>query len=196
VDPFCRTIASCGDETLQARADIYNSSSVFEAWDVIAGLRMPELGGSPRHLGIVGLNYYWTNQWQIDRPHIPLPDSHPQRIPLSEIVRIVWERYGSEILITETSHVGDKRADWLKEITTEVELIRALRIPLQGVCWYPILEMPEWHSDDKWTRMGLWDLDHKQGTMHRIPYVPALNVLREVQQRLDSRENGRFSSCA
>ena len=45
VDPYCRTAVSGADRNLAAQADNFNTSTVFEAWDMLAGLRMPELGG-------------------------------------------------------------------------------------------------------------------------------------------------------
>ena len=38
-----------------------------------------------------------------------LADDDPRREPLNRLVRSVWERYGGELIITETSHVGDMR---------------------------------------------------------------------------------------
>jgi len=188
VDPFCRVVPSRPDSESLRRAENFNSSVVFESWDMIGGLIMPELGGSLRHLDIVGINYYWTNQWIQDEPGAPLPDDDPRRMPLRNIARTVWKRYGREMLITETSHVGDKRPLWLQELITETEAIRSLQIPLMGICWYPVLEMAEWHTPGLWTRMGLWDLDHQGGSMRRSACKPALRVLREAQERLQAED--------
>src|SRR5690606_19368728 len=34
----------------------------YHAWDMLAGHLMPELGGKPEHLDIVGINFYSHNQ--------------------------------------------------------------------------------------------------------------------------------------
>jgi len=86
---------------------------------------------------------------------------------------------------------------WLDELLTQIELILEDEIPLDGVCWYPIFEMPEWHDRSAWTRMGLWDLDHRSGSMNRIPYRPGLARLQQIQERLNERSNFREKySCA
>ena len=36
---------------------------MFEAWDMIAGRRDPDLGGAPDLLDVVGVNFYDNNQW-------------------------------------------------------------------------------------------------------------------------------------
>jgi hypothetical protein len=143
------------------------------------------LGGSPQHLDIVGINYYWTNQWEIHCPGVPLPDDDPRRWPLSRLINSVWQRYGQEMLITETSHVDDMRQVWLRELAEES--VRVLRedIPLRGVCLYPVLGMPEWHTPERWTQMGLWELVSNDGTLIRQPFLPMMNALYEAQQRLE-----------
>ena len=131
----------------------------------------------------------------MNSPHVALDDRDPRRLSLSEIVRTVWERYRAEILITETSRVGLKRENWIMELATQVEVIRSLGIPLGGVCWYPILEMPDWHQRNEWTAMGLWDLDHDKETMDRIPYHPGLSALHDAEMRLGRGDNNR-ARCA
>lgn len=37
--------------------------SQFVAWDMIAGRQRPDLGGDPKYLDILGVNYYDQNQW-------------------------------------------------------------------------------------------------------------------------------------
>ena len=186
VDPFYRVAPDSLDPHAIARADTFNASVVFQSWDMLAGRFMPELGGSLKHLDIVGINYYWTNQWILDEPWAPLNTQDVRRMPLRYIARTVWKRYGQEILLSETSHVGEMRAQWMKELVSEIEAIRALKIPLLGVCWYPVLEMADWHMPSLWTPMGLWDLDHAGGSMRRTAYKPVLNALRAAQERLET----------
>lgn len=185
VDPVCRMVAPHGRPDLQQQADHFNLSTVFQGWDMMSGRWLPELGGSSTHLGMIGINYYWTNQWQVDRPGMPLRDDDPRRWPLARLVRQVWERYGVDLVITETSHVDEMRPIWLREITDEVEALLDQGVPLRGICLYPILGMPEWHEPHKWTRMGLWDLAPQSPTLGRVIYAPMLEALREAQQRLE-----------
>ena len=124
VDPLCRVATPAGRPDLAEEARDFNERLVFQGWDMLSGRLMPELGGSREHLDIVGINYYWTNQWEWRIPLVdgripPLADDDPRRLPLSALVRSVWERYGGEIMITETSHVGDMRGAWLREVAAE-----------------------------------------------------------------------------
>src|SRR5262249_22286830 len=151
VDALCRVVVPRGRTDLQEEADYFNSTVVFQSWDMLSGKVLPELGGSPKHLGTVGVNYYWTNQWEYRRPGLPLHDHDPRRWPLRQLVQSVWERYRADLLITETSHVGDKRPVWLRELTIEAVALLDTGVPLRGVCLYPILGMPEWHAQEQWT---------------------------------------------
>ena len=178
VDPLCRLLLPPHRDDLREEVESFNTRSVFESWDMLSGRLLPELGGSPTHLDIVGINYYWTNQWEWGRAGEPVDERHPGRWPLRQLIRNVWERYGAEMVITETSHVGEKRPVWLRELTQEVRSILAEGIPLRGVCLYPILGMPEWHSREEWTRMGLWDLLDEDGVLKRVLCQPMLEALK------------------
>lgn len=187
-DPLCHVAVPRGHPEMQAEADRFNRHVVFESLDMLCGALLPELGGTRSHLDIVGINYYWTNQWELTRLGIPLPEEDDRRIPLRDLVRSVWERYGGDLLVTETAHVGDRRAPWLRHVAGECEALLEEGIPLRGVCLYPVLGMPEWHSRHEWTRMGLWDLDETSPDLKRVPCEPALAALREAQCRLEGRQ--------
>jgi hypothetical protein len=165
----------------------FNERLVFQAWDMLAGRLLPELGGSRAHLDIVGINYYWTNQWEwgtaptADKRFTPLDEDDRRRVPLRDLVRSVWERYGGEILISETAHIGEYRADWLLEVAREAEALLWEGIPLKGVCWYPILGMPEWHAPDVWAPMGLWDTRSGGEAHERALYEPMRDALKSVR---------------
>lgn len=192
VDPICRVVAPTDRPDLQRDADWFNDNAVFQGFDMLSGRLLPELGGSLGHLGVVGVNYYWTNQWDVSIQGYPLADGDPRLLPLRDLVRLVWERYGTEVMITETSHVGEKRAAWLGDVAREAEALLEIGIPLKGVCIYPVLGMPEWHSQDEWARMGLWDLMPKEDALIRARYEPMLEALVEAQDRLESRfERGK-----
>lgn len=186
VDPICRCVAPHDNPELQSEADIFNDVIVFQCWDMLGGRLLPELGGSRDHLGVIGMNYYWTNQWELGCPNIPLREDDCRRWPLSDLVRTAWQRYGGEVLITETSHIGEGRARWLREVTSGAEAMLSSGIPLKGICLYPILGMPAWHTKE-YLPMGLWDLELYGTELRRVPHVPTLEVLREAQ-RLEGRQ--------
>ncbi len=186
VDPLCRVVPPMDHVDPHADAEDFNQRAVFEAWDMICGRTLPELGGSRAHLDIVGVNYYWTNQWEIGREETPLPLDDPRHRHLADLLRGVWERYGGELLITETAHVGDIRPIWMRAVADECEKLLDEGVPLRGVCLYPILGMPEWHDREQWTEMGLWNLVPENGDLRREIYSPMLEQLRAAQ-RLEER---------
>jgi hypothetical protein len=134
---------------------------------------------------MVGINYYWTNQWEFGNEGSCLAEQDDRCWPLRDLIRWVWHRYGAEMVITETSHIGDLRAPWLSKAAREVEAVLDEGIPLRGLCLYPILGMPEWHAQDEWARMGLWDLNMIDGTLERIVDEPMLKALQSAQSRLE-----------
>jgi hypothetical protein len=187
-DSMCRVVPPANRWDLAKEAHEFNTIGVFQSWDMLCGRLLPELGGSPRHLDIVGINYYWTNQWEIHCPGVPLSDDDPRRHTLSQIVKYVWKRYGHEMLITETSHVDDMRPIWMSELADEAEKLLNHDIPLRGICLYPVLGMPEWHAPDRWTQMGLWELMDREGKLVREPHLPMIDSLSEAQSRLEQTD--------
>jgi beta-glucosidase/6-phospho-beta-glucosidase/beta-galactosidase len=181
VDPLCHVHAPEDQPELQRDADWFNENAVCEAWDMLCGRRNPELGGTRAHLDIVGMNYYWTNQWILGRDEQPLADDDPRRVSLRDLVKKVHARYGGDILITETAHVDDMRWRWLKHVADEVEALLNEGVPLRGVCLYPILGMPEWHDPEQWTQMGLWEVDCGCEGERKV-CEPMLHALRKAQR--------------
>ena len=59
-------------------------------------------------------------------------------------------------------------------------------VPLRGVCLYPILGMPEWHDQAKWTQMGLWECAECPDGMERRVCEPMLAALKKAQ-RIEKR---------
>lgn len=182
VDPICRIVPPVDRMDLLSDASHFNRVAVYESWDMLCGRLYPEFGGSREHLDIVGVNYYCTNQWEIGREGLPLALDDARRMPLSRLVHQVWERYGGDLLITETAHVDDMRAAWLDHVADECEQALDRGIALRGVCLYPILGMPEWHTPQQWTLMGLWDLLHQTPGMGRKIFDPMLNALKNAQR--------------
>lgn len=184
VDPLCHVLPRDDSEQARREADLFNSQAVFESWDMLAGRVAPELGGSRKHLDIIGLNYYWTNQWILGQDEQPLEEDHPNRVPLRTLIKRVYERYGGELLITETAHVDDMRPKWMAVLVEEIESLMKDGVPLQGVCLYPILGMPEWHDQARWTQMGLWELRQSETHLERQLCEPMYHELRRAQNRI------------
>jgi hypothetical protein len=191
VDPICHVVPRNDSREELEAAHEFNEHTIFQFWDLVSGREMPELGGRLDCLDVVGVNYYWTNQWELGSEGTPLADDDPRRLPLAELVRRVWDRYHTDVVITETSALGEARAPWVHELASMAERLLAQGVALRGVCLYPILGMPEWHARDEWTRMGLWDLEHRDDRLERKIFGPMLDALRVAQGRNASCEIGR-----
>lgn len=186
VDPICHVVPRSEED--REAAQNFNEQAVFESFDMISGRIAPELGGSDRHLGTIGINYYWNNQWVLGGE--TLAEDDPRRIPLRDLLRTVCERYNGNVFIGETAHDGEHRADWITNTALEVIALLEEDVPIHGICLYPIIGMPEWHAtanerSSNWTNMGLWDLRAAtDGTLERHLHIPSFDALVEAQSKL------------
>jgi beta-glucosidase/6-phospho-beta-glucosidase/beta-galactosidase len=74
----------------------------FQATDMLCGKICPELNGSPDYLDIVGVNYYYNNQWIINTGNFLLWKDElkdARWLPLSNLVGVVHNRYCKPIVI-------------------------------------------------------------------------------------------------
>jgi hypothetical protein len=188
IDPICHVVCrpDASDRELEA-AHHFNHDVVFEYMDMMCGRRNPELGGHPEALDLVGINYYWTNQWQLGADTTPLAPDDPRRLPLGALVRRAYERYGHDVVITETSELEGARGGWVDELARTACELADHGVPLRGICLYPILGMPEWHERGVWTRMGLWDLRERDGMLERVPFAPMHEALARALRLLEER---------
>lgn len=168
-------------ETREAR-DAHNNQ--FQATDILCGRLCPELGGHPALLDIVGFNYYYDNQWQLN-PHWIMgwndtaPD--PRLRPLRQLLREAYRRYERPFAITETSHPAEDRPLWLRMIGQECAAVLAEGLPLWGACLYPVVDRPDWDHLDQWHRSGLWDADLSRPGPARVLHQPSADALLAAQ---------------
>ncbi|MBS1795577.1 MAG: beta-glucosidase [Acidobacteria bacterium] len=127
----------------------------FHAFDMLTGVREPELGGGPEYLDIVGLNYYFHNQWRFPSRR-KIPRGHPEYRPLHEILEEYRRRYERPLFIAETGIEDAPRADWFRYVCEEVRRARDFGTPVEGICLYPIVNHPGW-ADNRHCHNGLWD---------------------------------------
>ncbi len=189
VEPLVHLHAPPGRPDLQDEADTFNHEVVTEVFDLLAGRREPELGGSRKHLGIVGLNYYSGNQWTMplsDQPQRSLGWGDPGWVPLSELLRQIEVRYGGPLILAETGSSGDSRADWIAFLTREVGRALELGVDLQGICLYPIVTSPDWEDPTAFFDGGLFDLEPQpDGRLGRVLAGSVAAALRQAQAALD-----------
>lgn len=158
VDPLISVAAPHGLPDLREAAEADHASQ-YEAYDMIAGMRDPELGGAAKYLDVIGSNFYHENEWFYGADYIPWNNGKPDQdwVPLHRLLEQVYVRYGRPIVISETSHYGSNRPAWMRMIIEEIQRTLAEEIPVMGVCIYPIIDRSDWENDDHWHNSGLWD---------------------------------------
>ena len=165
-----------GDEI---EAEMYRLAQ-FQAWDMLSGRMAPELGGRPEYLDIIGVNFYAQNQW-VHNSNTCLPRSDARYRPFHKIVEEVWNRYRRPVFVSETGTESYGRAEWFNYICDEVITALYSRIPIHGICLYPILNHPGW-DDDRHCCNGLFDYADASG--HREIHRPLANAILNQQPRL------------
>ena len=175
VDPLVNLVPPLDGPDRAALAAEQHASQ-FAAWDWLAGRARPELGGHPRYLDIMGVNYYHNNQWEypVTREHMVHlrwdgEPRDPRWVPCHQLLAAAYARYHRPIFVAETSHFGAGRARWITEMAAEVAQARAIGVPVAGICLYPILDRPDWNDADHWHNSGLWDLiPDAHGRLQRV----------------------------
>ncbi|HRC76250.1 MAG TPA: hypothetical protein PLO33_11265, partial [Kouleothrix sp.] len=159
--------------------------------DMLAGRAHPDLGGAPRYLDVMGLNFYHANQWEHPgddaEARLRWEDTPRDKrwVPLHQLLAEVYERYRRPLFISETSHFGIGRGPWIAEIAAEVQLARAAGTPIEGICIYPILDRPDWDNLEHWHNSGLWDLrPDANGRLERVLDRAYAAELRRAQAQL------------
>jgi beta-glucosidase/6-phospho-beta-glucosidase/beta-galactosidase len=186
IDPLVQVVAPRDrpDQTEAARHETYVDT--FLAWDILHGKEHPEFGGSPEILDIVGANHYSFGQMEYREhgPHQALPPDDDRIKPLCELIRWVWERYHRPMIIGETSGMEAGRDEWLRDVMDESLAAVNAGIDLHGVCLFPAVDMPDWHTG-KWLHNGIYDLVEAGDELKRVPYEPYITELRRWQQELN-----------
>ncbi len=163
----------------------------FQVFDILSGRECPELGGKPEYLDIIGCNFYFNNQWAIE-PYESISwkneNNDPRWLPLSQLILHVHKRYGRPIILAETSHPGSEKPEWIKFITDQCRIILESHASFWGICWYPIIDRPDWDHLEPWTRAGVWDVDSTVGMdFKRVTDEAAFAALRFAQAELSGR---------
>lgn len=149
----------------------------FQGWDLLSGRLWPHVGGDPRYLDIIGMNFYRNNEWFYEGKTIERGTLHYR--PFREIAREVHDRYGRPMFIAETGAEDDMRPEWLRYMVDETLALLNEGIRLEGLCLYPILNHPGW-DDDRHCHNGLWDYADENG--ERPICEPYADELRRQQQ--------------
>lgn len=179
IDPVINIVADPNRPQDRAAARRY-ALAQYEAWDMIAGRTCPELGGAPKYLDIVGVNFYDRNQWIHNGPTVK--PGHPLYRPFREILCDVYHRYQRPVLVAETGTENEARALWLRYIGREVRAALRAGVPLEGLCLYPIVNHPGW-DDDRHCHCGLWSYSDDTGA--REAFAPLEREMKRQQSLLE-----------
>ncbi|KFC76535.1 b-glycosidase [Massilia sp. LC238] len=186
IDPLVRVVAP-RDRPDQIEAARYETRvDSFLAWDIICGREHPEFGGSPDILDIVGTNVYSFGQMEYREsgPHAPLEPGDERIAPLCDMLDTVWQRYRRPMIIGETSGLGHGRPDWLRDVMGESLAAVRRGMDLQGVCLFPAVDMPDWHTGE-WVGNGICDVLDECGELKRLPNQAYVEELRRWQKELN-----------
>jgi len=173
IDPLIHVVPGRGQDSRRAAA---YTRAQFEAWDMLAGHRNPELGGGPDMLDVVGANYYWNNQWVHRGRGLTLDDA--RRTPLRALLASLQARYGRPLFLAETSIEGEGRAAWLRGVAEEVYAAIHGGVRVEGICLYPVLSHPGW-SNGRVCSNGLLEMAPRHG--RRPVHTPIAAELRRQQ---------------
>ena len=185
VDPVIHVVPPVMRPDLTDAATVQRESQ-FESWDMLAGITAPELGGHPRYLDVMGVNFYHSNQWEYPNARLRWEDTprDPRWQPLHRILAEVYDRYRRPLFIGETSHIGVGRAQWLREIAAELWSAHDSGVPIEGVCLFPIIDRMDWNDENHWHNSGLWDLVRRNGHLERVLDAEYADELRHSQALL------------
>lgn len=176
VEPRIHIVPRPGrEEEDRHEVDMLNGGQ-WEAWDMLAGRLEPELGGAEDMLDVVGVNFYWNNQWWHHGTYgMPLSVFDERWRPLRDLLADVHARYRRPLFVAETSCEDDRRAPWLRYVAEEVRGAIAAGVPVEGICLYPVLSHPGW-DNDRYCANGLLELESRQG--RRLVHAPLAEELR------------------
>ncbi len=175
-DPAIHIMASPDFSHLAEEAENYRQAQ-FHALDMICGKRAPELGGNEKYLDIIGINYYFNNQWVHPTAERVLREYENYR-PFCSILKEYYDRYNRPILIAETGIENEERPEWFRYICEETRIAEANGVPIEGICLYPIINHPGW-DDNRHCHNGLWDYPNEAGA--REIYKP---LAKEIQKQM------------
>jgi hypothetical protein len=179
-EPVIQIVPNPGQPKTFAKVESDNLLQ-YQTWDMLTGRVWPRLGGHPKYLDIVGVNFYPDNQFMPDGTTIPL--GHEAYKPFARMLREVHARYGRPMVVSETGSEGSARAPWLRYVAQQCAEAMRGGCELHGLTLYPILNHPGW-NDERHCHNGLWDYADASG--EREAYEPLLQEIRRHEPMLCS----------
>jgi beta-glucosidase/6-phospho-beta-glucosidase/beta-galactosidase len=141
-----------------------SDSDLGTALDDAGGDRLRDIAGGD--VDVLGLDYYAHCQWNFSEAGGSTPTPTP--IALADLIGQYWARYDLPCMITETNIRGrtSDRATWLKYVLEQCEEAQARGVPIEGVCWFPVIDSTDWDSllfrcDEHIDPVGVYWLDER-----------------------------------
>ncbi|KFE99184.1 hypothetical protein IX39_00410 [Chryseobacterium formosense] len=189
-EPLINIVSNSQDPLDILKADKRNIEQ-FQVHDILSGAICPELRGKPEYLDLIGVNYYYNNQW-INETHEVLlwtdNPPHPTYKSLQTQIENVFVKYGRPIIISETSHPGEDRKKWIDSVATDCCRLLQSGIPLLGCCIYPFIDRPDWDNLSHWHHSGIYDI-YDPTTLGREINVDAQQALKNFSNALRLSES-------
>jgi hypothetical protein len=137
---------------------------------------------------VVGVNYYWNNQWLNNAEPLSPFDSARYR-PLHLMLEEVYRRYERPMFIAETSIEGAPRPTWLRFVAEEVREAMRRGVPLHGICLYPVISHIGW-DNNRYCANGLFELEPRHGRREVCrPLADELRRQNEEFAAMDAASN-------
>ncbi|MDY0934762.1 beta-glucosidase [Pseudomonas viridiflava] len=187
-DPLIHVMPSSGRNDDIEAAENYRQAQ-FEAWDLLSGRQWPGLGGRPEYLDVLGANFYPHNQWIFNGRRVMRGD--PEYRPFSGMLRELHARYGRPILVSETGAEDEQRVPWFRYVTDQVSKALQAGVPVEGICWYPILDYPGW-DDGRYCPAGL--LGYADGQGQRAAFHPLQLAIREADEAFEALHSSSLNA--
>ena len=196
-DPFVRILTTeplinivpgnaASDEAIENAVALHDAQ--FQVTEILCGRMCPELGGSEDYLDILGYNFYFNNQWTA-APHEYLDwkigEANPKFVPLHQLLIAAYKKYNRPFVLTETSHPKEDRPLWINMIAIESQKLLEAGLPYWGICWYPMVNRPDWDYLHDWHYAGIWDDVYNKELPGRVLHVPSSDALLAVQNSLN-----------
>ena len=188
IDPLIWVVPPRNRPDLADEANRESYEDAYIAWDVISGLKYPELGGSLEIIDILGFNNYSFGQMEYQgggHPNQPLKPGDNRIRPLCDLLEEAWVKYRRPCILAETSGLHGGRPDWLNDVVCEGLAAVKHGVDLHGICLFPAVDMADWHSGE-WLHMGIADVQPlPSGALMRTPFLPYVQMLHRWQRRLN-----------
>lgn len=137
----------------------------------------------PGRIDVLGLDYYAHCQWNFGSGGGSTPTLNP--LPLADQIREYWDRYQLPCIVAETNIRGSTadRATWFKYVLEQCEMAKSGGVPLEGLCWFPVIDSTDWDSllfrcEGHIDPVGVYWLDQE---LQRQPSVMSDSYIKAVK---------------